>query len=114
MLHEQAKLTRIGTTIAENSVEKCIRSMFQLAKIQKNKVKSGMLTFGLITKENDYLFTFGFYTTLNSDLIINKIENNNHNLFATIDGKSVEITETVDHEFFQVVALCARLFKKVD
>lgn len=27
---------------------------------------------------------------------------------------NVEITETVDHEFFQVVALCARLFKKVD
>lgn len=113
MLKTQAKLTRLGTTITENSVEECIRVMFQLAKVHKNKVRSGMLTFGLVTETSDYLLTFGFYTTLNSDLIVNKLESNNHNLFATIDGKSVEITETVGHEFIQIVALCARLFEKV-
>lgn len=114
MLKTQAKLTRLGTTITENSVEKCIRVMFQLAKEHKNKTKGGMLTFGLCGETSDYLFTFGFYTTLSSDLIVNKITDNGHNLFSTIDGKSVEIAEKVDHEFIQVVALCARLFKKVD
>lgn len=114
MLKTQAKLTRIGKTITNNSVEKCIRVMFQLAKEHKNKTKSGMLTFGLCGETSDYLFTFGFYTTLSSDLIVNKITDNGHNLFATIDNNTVEIAEKVDYEFIQIVALCARLFEKVN